>query len=130
MRSLTSCYKDFELYPTHIRTAWTECDEGRKRVAMTFWKNEFDDVDVSDYDTMRVYCNVRRHLRNGEEWPHGRGYRRRLEHLEFAHKHNLPIDVILLTPTPRQQTKERETVDWKMRVDFVRPDGDFRLIRV
>jgi hypothetical protein len=126
MRTLTSCYIHFNYDPPRpIISGWTACDEIRKAVAMTFWKDEFEDP-----TTMMAYKNNRRYLPNGDEVPHGLGYRNRLKHLEFAKKHDLPVDVILLTPTDQgHKVKERETVDWKMCVEYVYPNGDFRLFR-
>jgi hypothetical protein len=107
---------------------WTATDDPPTRVAMTFWLHEFDDP------SLRVYRA--RMPKNGETWDKRPSFKKRIAHLELAkQKFGGEVRVVLVTVKDPNASpwriKEREVVDWRMRVvGPVTDAGDFRLERI
>ena len=128
VRTLTECWEYHGVKPTNVVWSWTAVDDPARptRVAMTFWRHEFDDR------LLRVYRN--RPLKKGGERRFG--FKERIKHLKLAQDElGGEVRVVLITPkdteaSPRR-IQEREPVDWRMRVVMLNTtNGDFRLERI
>jgi hypothetical protein len=73
LKTLTACWEHYGVTPTNIVWSWTAVDDARARVAMTFWKTEFEP------GSLDVYLNRPWQLRQEETKPRSPGYYERLD---------------------------------------------------
>jgi hypothetical protein len=132
LRTLTSCWNHYGVIPRNIVYSWTAIDEAKTRMAMTFWRNEFDDFETG---ALELYRDRPLQLKPGQTRARSVGYHDRLDHLLLAEAGNWEIGVVLIISDDDKNGKhrivDRETVDWRMRVASVdKPTGKFKLIRI
>jgi hypothetical protein len=101
-------------------------------MAMTFWRNEFDDFETG---ALEVYRDRPLQLKPGQKRARSKGYHDRLDHLLLAEERKWEIGVVLIVSNDDKNGKhriiDRETVAWRMRVVSVdKPTGKFELVRI
>ena len=108
---------------------WTATDDPPTRVAMTFWRHEFDDP-----SSLCIYrARMPKDGETGRKPP--AAFKKRIKDLRLAkEKFGSEVRVVLVTVKDPDASpwriKEREAVDWRMRVvGPVTDAGDFRLER-